>query len=203
MRVIMRYLLSNQNLAGCAAASGVIGLFLTHVLTGWVWIPIAVTGYAAAAFVTKPVQSELALLPEGLSTEKYLSWLNLEALPNLPPEAAVRLRNILDLANEIWPRLKEMQEQGLVQVQNRTMLKQMLTQMLPQLIQNYLKLPTIYAKTHRVDGKTPLMMLIDQLTLLESHITELRNGVYAQDVDSLLASGKFLQEKFSQSLRIG
>ncbi len=37
---------------------------------------------------------------------------------------------------------------------------------------------------------------MEQLRLLDSHVQELRDGVYAQDVNDLLANGQFLREKF-------
>jgi hypothetical protein len=162
---------------------------------------MALVGYAAGVVAFYRPQPKS--LPQGLETKDYLEWLRVVALPKLPQEAASRLQHILDLATEIWPRLKEMEAQGLVQVENRTMLKQTLTKLLPDLVQNYLKLPAVYAKTHKVEGKTPLMLFSEQLSLLEAHVVEIRDGVYAEEVDGLLASGRFLQEKFDKSMRIG
>jgi hypothetical protein len=200
MSPVTRFMLSNGNLAGFIAAALVTVLYLVGVL-GSLWFPMALVGYAAGVVAFYRPQPKS--LPQGLETKDYLEWLRVVALPKLPQEAASRLQHILDLATEIWPRLKEMEAQGLVQVENRTMLKQTLTKLLPDLVQNYLKLPAVYAKTHKVEGKTPLMLFSEQLSLLEAHVVEIRDGVYAEEVDGLLASGRFLQEKFDKSMRIG
>lgn len=198
--VLKNYLLSNANLAGCGAAAAIVGLYLVGIIASF-WFPLAIVAYGlgvAALWNQEP--SVPKPLAEGLDTQAYLDWLREKVLPLLPPEAAGSLKRILDMATEIWPRIKEMQDQGLVQVENRTMLKQTLTKFLPDIAQNYLKLPSVYAKTHKVDGKTPMLLLTEQMNLLEVHVTKIREGVYAHDVDALLANGKFLQEKFSPGL---
>lgn len=200
MHPALRYLLSTGNLVGCAAAAVVAELFLTGVIASW-WFPLAAVAYAAGALAFwRPAPKTLK---PGLDTADYLAWLRSEALPKLPPEAGQRLERILDMAAEVWPRLKDLQAQGLVQVENRSQLKQTLTMFLPELVTNYLKLPTAYARTYKVDGKTPLMLMNDQLDLLETHVRDIRDHVYAKDIDSLLSHGKFLREKLDSTLKLG
>ena len=200
MNPVKRFVLSTGNLAGCAAAAGVTGLFLGGVVHAG-WYALASIAYAAgvAAF-WRPAPQVLAA---GLDTQEYLDWLRKEAIPKLPQEGASRVQSIVDLATEIWPRLKEMQEQGLVQAQNRIQLKQTLTMFLPQLVANYLKLPASYARSHKVNGKSPLDLMTEQLDLLEKHVREIRDNVYAEDVDALLSTGRFLQEKFDSAMPLG
>lgn len=200
MNPVQRYVLSTGNLAGCAAAAVVSVLFITGVIHQW-WYVLALLAYGVgvAAF-WRPAPKVLAA---GLDTADYLQWLRDVALPKLPQEAASRLAHILEMAAEIWPRLKEMQQQGLVQVENRTQLKQTLTIFLPELVVNYMKLPATYARTHKVNGKTPLMLMTEQLVLLETHVQEIRDNVYAKDVDSLLSHGRFLRDKLDPSLKLG
>lgn len=200
MGPLTRYMLSNGNLAGCAAAGLTTLLFLLGVIENY-WLVLACVAYAAGALAFwRPVPKQL---PQGLQTQEYLDWLRLQALPKLSGEAAATLSRILDLVGELWPRLKELQEQGLVQVENRTMLKQLLTQLLPQAVETYLKLPSLYATTHKVNGKTPQALLVEQLMLLEGHVQAIRDGVYSKEIDSLLANGRFLKEKFDTTLQIG
>jgi hypothetical protein len=49
------------------------------------------------------------------------------------------------------------------------------------------------------DGKTPKEVLLDQLTLLESKMSEVADDVHRNDSDRLLANGRFLQERFGRS----
>jgi hypothetical protein len=200
MNPVARYVLSNGNLAGCAAAVGMTVLFLVGALSHY-WLVLSVVAYAAGAVAFWRRTPEQ--LPQGLETQEYLNWLRAHVLPQLTGDAAASMQRIIEMASEIWPRLKEMQVQGLVQVENRTMLKQTLTQMLPEMVTTYLKLPAVYAKTHKVDGKTPQLLLTEQLMVLETHVMQIRDGVYAEDVDSLLANGRFLKEKFDTSLHVG
>jgi hypothetical protein len=201
MNPFTRYLMSNGNLAGCAAAATMTVLYLVGVIDSY-WGVLSVVAYGAAA-VGFGRSAPPKQLPQGLDTQVYLDWLRTQALPKLTGEASASLQRILDTATELWPRLKELQDQGLVQVENRTMLKQTLTQLLPEMVTNYLQLPAVYARTYKVNGKTPQVLLEEQLTLLESHVMQIRDGVYSREVDKLLANGRFLQEKFDQSLRIG
>lgn len=199
MKPLERYLLSNGNLAGVTAAALTAGLYLVGLIEHY-WIALMAGAYVAGAVAFwQPAPTQLQ---GGLETQEYLTWLTTEVLPKLTGEAAASLSRILAMATEIWPRLKEMQEQGLVQVENRALLKQTLTQLLPDIVTSYLKLPTLYAKTHKVEGKTPAQLLVDQLVLLEEHVATIRDGVYAQQVDALLANGRYIQEKFNSSLRI-
>lgn len=200
MGPLTRYMLSNGNLAGCAAAGLTTLLFLLGVIDNY-WLALSAVAYAVGAVAFwRPAPKQL---PQGLETKEYLDWLRQQALPKLSGEAAASLQRILDMATELWPRLKELQDQGLVQVENRTMLKQTLTQLLPQMVENYLKLPAMYAKSHKVDGKTPQMLLTEQLAMLESHVMTIRDGVYSNELDKLLANGRYLQEKFDKTLQIG
>ncbi len=197
---LLRFLLSNANFAGCLAALVTLGLYLGGLIdTGW-WA-LTAGAYAAAALAVGQPRAEH--LPEGLSTLESLQWLKTQALPKLTGEAQAALGRILAVAEELMPRLKELEQAGAVQAQNRAMLKQTITRYLPDALESYLRLPSMYARTGRVAGeKTPHALLIEQLLTLESHVQEIREGVYSKDVDALLVNGRFLQEKFSQVLNL-
>ena len=49
------------------------------------------------------------------------------------------------------------------------------------------------------NGKTSLMLLIDQLDLLGATMDEIFDAVVRVDADALIAHGRFLQEKFGQA----
>jgi|SRR5689334_6137851 hypothetical protein len=83
------------------------------------------------------------------------------------------------------------------------------TNYLPDAIGGYLRLPRQWADSRPVDrGKTPLMILIDQLDLLGATMDKVFDAVCRADAEALVIHGRFLQEKFGSAagggdLRIG
>jgi len=200
MERFTRFLLSNSNLAGCGAAAAVVALYLTGMIHNY-WFMLAALGYGAGySSMLRPAPKQLR--NEASSTET-LAWLRETALPKLPSESARVLTSIIEVMEELMPRLKELEGQGMVQAQNRTMLKQTMSRFLPEVLEGYLKLPAVYARNTKVEGgKTPNQLLVEQLTLLHNHVLEIRDGVYSAEVNTLLTNGRFLQEKFSRTFRI-
>lgn len=71
------------------------------------------------------------------------------------------------------------------------------TDYLPEALSSYLRLPRDWADSRPlVDGKTSLMLLIDQLDLLAATMDKILDAVARQDANALVAHGRFLQEKF-------
>ncbi|MEP6649808.1 MAG: hypothetical protein ABJA74_07820 [Lapillicoccus sp.] len=83
------------------------------------------------------------------------------------------------------------------------------TNYLPDAIGGYLRLPRQWADSRPVDrGKTPLMILIDQLDLLGATMDKVFDAVCRADAEALVVHGRFLEEKFGSGaaggdLRIG
>jgi hypothetical protein len=200
MQRFTNFLLSNSNLAGCAASALVVSLFLTGMIHNY-WLVLSALAYGGGYFsMIRPAPTRLV---EGASTADSLAWLRVTALPKLPAEAARVLTDIIEVTDELMPRLKEMESQGMVQAQNRTLLKQTITRFLPDALEGYLKLPALYARNTKVDGdKTPNQVLVDQLNLLSTHVHEIRDGILSEQVNSLLTNGRFLQDKFNQAFKI-
>jgi hypothetical protein len=68
---------------------------------------------------------------------------------------------------------------------------------LPNTINAYLALPPGYANaTVSADGKTALQALWEQLNLLEGKLDEIASNVHRQNLDRLVANGRFLEERF-------
>ena len=71
------------------------------------------------------------------------------------------------------------------------------TDYLPEAVGGYLRLPRRWADSRPVEnGKTSLMLLIDQLDLLGSTMDKIFDAVVLLDADALVAHGRFLTEKF-------
>ncbi|STD13166.1 Uncharacterised protein [Dermatophilus congolensis] len=74
------------------------------------------------------------------------------------------------------------------------------TDYLPDAVNGYLRLPRRFADTRPVDnGRTSLMVLIDQLDLLGATMDNIFDAVYREDANALIAHGQFLADKFGHS----
>ena len=74
------------------------------------------------------------------------------------------------------------------------------TNYLPDAIGGYLRLPRQWADSRPVDrGKTPLMILIDQLDLLGATMDKVFDAVCRADAEALVVHGRFLEEKFGSA----
>ena len=198
---LSRYLFSNSNIAGSIAGLLVVFLYLFDVIDNG-WMLLAMGAYIAAAlpfaFKDKPTH-----MPEGLSTAESLEWLRTYAMPRLPKQAMAALGDIVACVDGLMPRLKQMEQDGLVEASSRALLKQTVTRLLPDAVENYLKLPPAYANLKAIDGgKTAQVLLLEQLDLLKKHVHSLEENIVSADVNSMLANGRFLQEKFNSGLRI-
>jgi hypothetical protein len=73
------------------------------------------------------------------------------------------------------------------------------TDYLPSALDAYLALPPEYATTRVLsDGKTAKKVLLDQLQLIDSMMDEVVDAVHQRDTARLLASGRFLEERFGK-----
>ena len=71
------------------------------------------------------------------------------------------------------------------------------TDYLPEALGAYLRLPREWADSRPVEnGKSSLMVLIDQLDLLGATMDKIFDAVVRVDAAALIAHGRFLQEKF-------
>lgn len=74
------------------------------------------------------------------------------------------------------------------------------TDYLPEAIGGYLRLPRDWADSRPVDGgKTPLLLLIDQLDLLGVTMDSIYDAANTTDAAALITQGRFLQEKFGHA----
>ena len=74
------------------------------------------------------------------------------------------------------------------------------TDYLPEAISGYTRLPRRWADSRPIEnGKTSLMLLIDQLDLLGATMDKIFDAVVRVDADALIVHGRFLQEKFGHA----
>jgi hypothetical protein len=114
----------------------------------------------------------------------------------VPPEVMAKVLKIRQIILGILPRSGNLPPGS----PELFVIERTATNYLPTSLQAYLNLPRAYATVHPVqDGKTPKEVLLDQLTLLESKMSEVADDVHRNDSDRLLANGRFLQERFGRS----
>ncbi|MFC6592170.1 hypothetical protein ACFP81_09285 [Deinococcus lacus] len=191
----MNYFQSTRHLVGLALA----GLGLAAHFLGYLdayWIPIVLGLYAFGALVTPRTRADVQL--ERLAGEQELRGDLQEFLrrsrPQLPADVGAHLDGIAAQLEDLLPRLHELELQG---DHNAFTVRQVMTDYLPETVNNYLRLPRRYAQTHRLeDGRTPHAVMLDQLTLLHSTLEQVTVSVAQGDTGQMLANGRFLRDKF-------
>lgn len=77
------------------------------------------------------------------------------------------------------------------------------TDYLPEALSAYLRLPRDWADSRPIEnGKTSLLILIDQLDLLSLTMDKMADAVNRTDADALIAHGRFLQAKFGDPAKV-
>jgi len=114
----------------------------------------------------------------------------------VPPEVVVRV----DAIRRLVLGLLEREEGPAAGSHELFTLLRTATDYLPAALDAYLRLPAEYATTRRLaDGRTPAEVLLSQLELLEREMIDVADAVSRNDVDRLLAHGRFLADRFGRS----
>lgn len=178
------------------AAEAVIGL-------GPFWPLVVVVGYVVGALVAPRDRVSLAIgLGMNASAEQLQEQLRVlrrslrgEA-SRLDADAEAEVTKILQSLDDIvarWPDLASAPDQ-------QHTVEQMIGDYLPTSLQGYLNLPRTYALSTRVAGrKTAHDELMDQLKILDTESSRIRDAVYAREVDALSDQSRFLRQKFARS----
>jgi hypothetical protein len=114
----------------------------------------------------------------------------------VPAAVESRVRRIATTVRDTMPRLRNL---GLGSPEAYSVMATA-TDYLPEAIGGYTRLPRRWADSRPIEnGKTSLMLLIDQLDLLAATMDKIFDAVVRVDADALIAHGRFLQEKFGQA----
>lgn len=114
----------------------------------------------------------------------------------VPGPVASRVRRIDHVVRDTIPRLSRL---GAGSPRAYTVMATA-TNYLPEAIGGYLRLPRQFADNRPVDnGKSSLMVLVDQLDLLAATMDQVFDAVCREDADALVAHGRFLAEKFGSA----
>ena len=190
------YLYSTKNLVGSALGLVGLGLFFTGIV-GPLW-PVVVVGLYAVGALATPSNHTYDLHSgwDPGDVRKALSEEMRTIAGKAPPEVVAKVANIQDTILNLLPRVERLPAGS----EDLFIVERTALEYLPTALEAYLNLPKAYATLHPVaDGKTPSQVLLDQLTLLESKMTEIADDISRNDSDKLLANGRFLAEKFGRS----
>lgn len=111
----------------------------------------------------------------------------------VPAAVASRVARVTDVVRQTVPRLDRL---GAGSAQAFSVMATA-TDYLPEAVGGYLRLPRDWANSRPVDnGRTSLMVLVDQLDLLARTMDQVFDAVNRSDAAALVAHGRFLAEKF-------
>jgi hypothetical protein len=114
----------------------------------------------------------------------------------VPAAVQSRVKRVAGTVRETMPRLRNL---GLGSADAYSVMATA-TDYLPEAISGYTRLPRQWADSRPIEnGKTSLMLLIDQLDLLGATMDKIFDAVVRVDADALIAHGRFLQEKFGHA----
>jgi hypothetical protein len=195
-RRLLRYLESRKNIVGCLLALGGVGLTLLGLL-GPFWPAVVVALYLIGALA---VPSPRRVLVGNASFDPALVTTALDRLVRrvdgrAPPDVAAKVREIRQEIVGMLPFAAQFPPGS----EDLFVIQRTATDYLPSALDPYLALPPEYALTREVqDGKTPKQVLLEQLQLIDSKMDEVVDAVHQQDTERLLASGRFLEERFGK-----
>jgi hypothetical protein len=197
------FLYSTGNIAGCLLALGGLGLFFGGVVHAWWWAIVA--GLYAAGVLGWP-RDDLARTAErtelsGEMLAQQLSKLVDSVAQGLPKQSLDRLRSIESTLTDLLPRLQELRDRGVITAKDSFTVVETVRRYLPDTLGAYLRLPRLYARMQALaDGQTASQSLLNQLTVLDNSLKDVARSAFAGDAETLVANGKFLQNKFSEKL---
>lgn len=114
----------------------------------------------------------------------------------VPGVVTSRVKRVTGTVRQTMPRLRNL---GLGSADAYSVMATA-TDYLPEAIGGYLRLPRQWADSRPVEnGKTSLLLLIDQLDLLGSTMDKIFDAVVRVDAQALIVHGRFLQEKFGHA----
>jgi len=114
----------------------------------------------------------------------------------VPAPVQSRVRRVAQTVRDTMPRLRNL---GLGSPEAYSVMATA-TDYLPEAVDAYIRLPRQWADSRPIEnGKTSLMLLIDQLDLLGATMDKIFDAVVRVDADALIVHGRFLQEKFGHA----
>jgi hypothetical protein len=194
-RSLLLFLYSTPNIIG--TIWGLIGLAAFFVIRQPVWIYLVPVLYACGYFIAPKTTVLSNQTMGGLSGRDLQDMLEALIKKISKRVAQPELNKVIHIKDNILmllPRLNELNAGDY----DLHVVKQTVTDYLPQMLTTYLELPPAFATMHKMrNGKTSQDILIEQLTILNEQIEQIIVSVNSKDADSLIAQGEFLKSKFA------
>lgn len=144
-----------------------------------------------------PVDAAPAPAPTAADLEAALQ--DVEAMVadgRVPAVVSARVRRITRSVRETLPRIGNL---GLGSLDSFSVIATA-TDYLPEAIGAYIRLPRDWADSRPIEnGKTSLLLLVDQLDLLGGTMDKIRDAVNRTDAEALITHGRFLRQRFGHA----
>jgi hypothetical protein len=198
---IRRFSRRRVQVAGATLAAAGLLLHLTGVVVGSLWWLSLLVLYAAGAAIgvwSESLKDDHVrhVVEDGLDADAIRAALAQQFRAvngRIPAPAMERFLRIRKNLLELLPRVHEFSPGSM----ELFTLQQTALDYLPNALDTYLRLPPAYAGSSRVDGaRTPVQVLLDELTLIDHKMEQVRSEVRRQDTDRLLAHDRFLEDRF-------
>jgi hypothetical protein len=193
---LLLYLYSRKNIVASGLALLGIALFFLGLI-GPVWPAVVIGMYLIGALVTPNNQKWDLLGGEDLSDLSGSLTSQVSAVKGkLPDDVYQKVLSIQQTLMAILPKITRLGPGS----RDAFIVQKTITDYLPSTLQAYLNLPRAYATVHPMsNGRTAAQVVLDQLTLLDSKLEEVAVAVNKNDTDTLLANGRFLEDRFGTS----
>lgn len=193
--------------------------FLLIALISYVWLALTTNDisstmvFLVAVILAYPLgwlfgflirkKDDILHFQQTLTAEQITDELNrlMHTVKNrISPDSYTHLQNIQSSIMSVLPQLVA----GRFANQDLFTIKKTVFDYLPATLENYLKLPSVYASMHVVqDGKTPKMLLNEQLALIDNSMQQVVHSIYNEDAQALLVNQRFLEHRLQQPNFLG
>ncbi|MGR9051897.1 MAG: hypothetical protein ACU84J_04550 [Gammaproteobacteria bacterium] len=196
-RSLLLFLYGARNIVGTVLALiGLAAFFAGFIKSFWLAI---VVGLYAIGYVATPGNSrtrfQLKKNQDKADIEKGMARLIHKVRDRVSQPILERLVGIEESIAALKPHLDHMDGSD----RNLFVIKQTVTDYLPDVLETYLSLPPSFARFHRIRGeKTPRDIVVEQLDLLDRELKQIIVDVLSRDTEALIAHGKFLENKFAR-----
>lgn len=191
------FLYGYPNIAGSALGLAGLVLFFAGIIgPGWPWIVAGL--YALGALLAwqltpRRMHLEIARVANAEALLAQLDELIGRVMKRLPKDAVEVLLSLRDTLAALLPRLADSQ----VFSREAHSVEQTVRDYLPATLENYLRLPAVFARMHGLaGGKTAHVMLLEQLQLLDERMKAMLHDALAEDARAVAENGLFLRQKF-------
>ena len=194
-RSLLLFLYSTPNIVACIW--GLIGLVTFFILRNPILIGIVPALYICGYLIapkTEVLHNQSIGELSGHDLQVMLEALIKKISKRVAQPELTKVINIKDNILMLLPRLDEMNAGHY----DLHVVKQTVTDYLPEMLTTYLELPPAFARMHKMrNGKTSQEVLIEQLSILNEQIEKIIISVNSKDADALIAQGEFLKSKFA------